>query len=203
MGTSYVAPKYSDPGYEAAKQRSLKANTGAYDSVISQASNKSAMAGNVAGVANTGRLAADTFANISSQKANRASAIEDQYNNYELQHKAAFLDMAEKSRVDYENNKPGLLDYVTGGLGIVAGGMNIASGLGFNPFTKKPAKMPLQSSNSGGGYTSGTGSSGSYSNNMVPPPPTFNPSMMNRPTASSWMSGWNGMENKRGFQWKY
>lgn len=122
MGQGYIEPVYKDPGYAAAKQRSIDKTTGVFDATIAEAENKSAQAGSVQGVGNAGRLAADTYAKVSEQKSRRISSIEDQYNNYELQHKAAFNNQAAWNKQQYEMNKPGFLDW----LGI---GANIASGV--------------------------------------------------------------------------
>lgn len=133
MGQGYIEAEYKDPGYAAAKQRSIDKTTGVYDAAIADASNKSAQAGAVQGVGNAGRLAADTYAKVSNEKNRRISAIEDQYNNYELQHKAAFNNQQAWSKQQYEMNKPGFLDYLGFGVNLASGVASIpgvVSGIG-------------------------------------------------------------------------
>lgn len=130
MGQGYVEPEYKDPGYEAAKQRSMDKTRGIFDASISEAQNKSASAGAVQGVGNAGRLAADTYAKVSEQKNRRLSATEDQYNNYELQHKASFNNQNAFARQQYEMNKPGFLDYLGFAGNLAGSGFGIASALG-------------------------------------------------------------------------
>lgn len=129
MGSKYVEPEYKDPGYEAAKQRSLNKNTGAYDAAISDTMNKSAQAGAVQGVANSGGLQAATYARLVSDKARRASAIEDMYNNYELQDKAAFNRQNAFAKAQFEMNKPGFLDYLGFAANLGSAGFGIYSAL--------------------------------------------------------------------------
>lgn len=112
MGNEFIEAKYKDPGYAEAKRRSKEINTNAYDSEIAAGMNKSSQAGMVQGVANPGGLAADIYAEVSDNKARRASAIEDQYNNYELQHKAAFYDKQAEARQQFEMNKPGFMNWL-------------------------------------------------------------------------------------------
>ena len=112
MGNSFVEAEYKDPGYAEAKRRSKEINTNAYDAEIAAGMNKSAQAGAVQGVGNPGGLAADTYAEMSDKKAQRASAIEDEYNNYELQHKAGFYDEQARAKQQFEMNKPGFLNWL-------------------------------------------------------------------------------------------
>gem|GEM_PF-5218420 len=70
---------------------------------------------------------------MSNEKNRRISAIEDQYNNYELQHKASFNNQQAWSKQQYEMNKPGFLDYLGFGANLATGILGVpgvASGIG-------------------------------------------------------------------------
>lgn len=130
MSNQYIEPEYKDPGYAEAKKRSKELTTGIFDASIANAANKSAQAGSVAGVGNAGRLAANTYAQISNEKSRRISAIEDQYNNYELQHKAAFNNQNAFAKQQFEMNKPGFLDWLGFGVNTAGSLFGMGNALG-------------------------------------------------------------------------
>ena len=149
MGNSFVEAEYKDPGYMEAKKRSQDLTTGIFDATIADSANKAAQSGSVQGVANTGRLSADTYARVSAEKARRLSAIEDQYNNYELQHKAAFNNQQALARQQWAMEKPNFLNWLGFGVNTLgsiasipvggAGGSVLGSILGVG---KNPSKPP-------------------------------------------------------------
>lgn len=149
MGNSYVSLEEGDwkQTIEAAKKRSEEKTANIFDTQIAEAANKSAQAGATQGIANTSRLSADTYAKISEQKARRISAIEDQYNNYGVQHKLALDRQNAIAKQQFEMNKPNFFTYLTGLTGLAAGAANIGGALGWKPFGNDPPKGGTAGSN--------------------------------------------------------
>ena len=131
--------KFDNTPFRKRRDETIQANNTIYDASIGEAANRSAMAGSISGVANQGRLSADTFAKITEARNNKNASIIAGYNQQEAQAETAFNRERDYKSAEWEASQPTFLDYLTsasslalGGLSIfnaVKTGSNIASGI--------------------------------------------------------------------------
>jgi len=178
MGNSYVPIEDGnwESYVEGKKKESIKTATGIYDSQIADTANKSAHAGSVQGISNPGKLSADAYSRITSEKSKRISAITDQYNNYAIGHKLALERQNALNKQQWEMNKPNALNWLSTvgqiGASVFTGGA--AAGL-FGGKPKNPGQPggtnPLPPDQSNINYTPPL-SGDTQGNNFMPLPPS-------------------------------
>lgn len=129
--------KFDRKPFEDRKNETLNASNTIYDASIGEAANRSAMAGSVSGVANQGRLSADTFARITGDRNAKNASIIAGYNQQAAQAETAFNRDKQNKEADWEASQPTFLDYLTGASNLALGGLSIYSaikGIGTTPF---------------------------------------------------------------------
>ena len=121
--------KFDNTPFRKRRDETIQANNTIYDASIGEAANRSAMAGSISGVANQGRLSADTFAKITEARNNKNASIIAGYNQQEAQAETAFNRERDYKSAEWEASQPTFLDYLTSASSLALGGLSIFNAL--------------------------------------------------------------------------
>jgi len=116
----YENLKFDGSAYDRALAKSLNVTNTIYDAKIAETANKSAQAGSVAGVANTTRLSADTYADITSQRDSKIAGITAEIENQRANSETAFNNKKQELSAQFEQQRPGFFDFLASDLGIAS-----------------------------------------------------------------------------------
>lgn len=135
--------KWTDPGYEKMRAKAIALAQNINGSQVTEALNKSGAAGGMSGIANTGGLAADTLSRFADSRSRNTLDAFNQYTLPALASQDNFNQMKAQMDMQAEANKPGVLDWISAGIGAVAPIINPLASLGYldNLFGDVPTKV--------------------------------------------------------------